>query len=219
MSRQSLLRLLAAAVVVLALPLYLASNAAAAPPYLERLLTGLWTKVFQLPVGENPFSGGDSCLMLTDPRTGKPVLAPFAPSSPTPTCTVPFGTELLVTGWSSECSNVEAEPFHGVGEADLRDCVWGVDADLNVPVVTFDGRPVQMKETETGLIAVDLPDDNIFGVPAGTPIESVGHGWVAMVPLTPGQHTVTIHVTGTYGGSIPPGPIDVATTTTINVTR
>jgi hypothetical protein len=88
-----------------------------------------------------------------------------------------------------------------------------------VPVVTFDARPVQMKEAETGLMTVDLPDNNIFGVPVGTPIESVGHGWVAMVPLTLGQHTVTIHVTGTYGGSVPPGPIDVATTTTINVIR
>ncbi len=219
MSRHSLLRLLAAAALVLALPLSTASTAAAAPPYLERLLTGLWTKVFQLPVEENPFTGGDSCLILTDPRTGSPVLAPFAPSSPTPTCTVPFGTKLLVTGWSSECSNLEDEPFHGDGEADLRDCVRGVDADLNVPAVTFDGRPVHMQEVETGLMALNLPDGNIFGVPAGTPIESVGHGWVAMVPLTPGQHTVTIHVTGTYGGSIPPGPIDAATTTTINVTR
>ena len=219
MSHHSLLRLLAAAALVLALPLYMASNAAAAPPYLDRLLAGLWTKVFQLPAENNPFTGGDSCLMLTDPRTGNPVLAPFAPSSPTPTCTVPFGTKLLATGWSSECSNLEDEPFHGNGEADLRDCVRGVDADLNVPVVTFDGRPVQMKEAETGLMTVDLPDNNIFGAPVGTPIESVGHGWVAMVPLTPGQHTVTIHVTGTYGGSVPPGPIDVATTTTINVIR
>lgn len=219
MSRHLSFRLVAASALVLVLPLYGASSAASAPPHLQRLLAALWTTVFQLPVDENPFAGGDSCLMLSDPRNGKPVLAPFAPSSPTPTCTVPFGTELLVTGWSSECSNVEAEPFHGDGEADLRNCVRSVDAGLDVPVVTFDGRPVQMKEVATGLIAVGLPDDNIFGVPAGMPIESVGHGWVAMVPLTPGQHTVTIYVTGTYGGSTPPGPIHVATTTTINVTR
>ena len=103
MSRHMLFRLIAGAALVLALPLSTASTAAAAPPYLERLLAGLWTKVFQRPVEDNPFTGGDSCLILTDPRTGKPVLAPFAPSSPTPTCTVPFGTKLLVTGWSSEC--------------------------------------------------------------------------------------------------------------------
>ena len=177
MSRHLLFRLIAGAALVLALPLSTASTAAAAPPYLERLLAGLWTKVFQLPVEDNPFTGGDSCLILTDPRTGKPVLAPFAPSSPTPTCTVPFGTKLLVTGWSSECSNVEAEPFHGDGAPDLRDCVRGVDADLNVPAVTFDGRRVHMREVETSLLTGDLPDGNIFGVPAGTPIESVGHGW------------------------------------------
>ena len=76
-----------------------------------------------------------------------------------------------------------------------------------------------MKEVETGLMAVALQEGNVFGSPAGTPIESVGHGWVALVPLTPGQHTVTIHVTGTYGGFVPPGPLDVTTITTINVTR
>jgi hypothetical protein len=220
MSRSFFLRVVACLGLLLAVPLYVAPSAEAAPPHLERLLEGLWTRVFELPVEQNPFTGGDHCLLLSGPRTSRPVLAPFAPSSPTPPpCTVPFGTELLVTGWSSECSTVEAEPFHGNGEADLRACVNRVDAGLDVPVVTFDGRHVQMKEVETGLMAVLLPEGNVFGAPAGTPMESVGHGWVALVPLAPGQHTVTIHVTGTYAGTVPPGPLDATTTTTINVTR
>ena len=89
--------------------------------------------------------------------------------------------QLPATGWSSECSNLEDEPFHGNGEADLRDCVRGVDADLNVPVVTFDGRPVQMKEAESGLLVVDLPDNNIFGVPVSvrrsSPSAMAGWRW------------------------------------------
>jgi len=198
------------------------SNAAASPPHLENLLESLWTKVFELPVEENPFSGGDHCLMLSDPRNGKPVLAPFAPSSnEPPPCTVPLGTELLVTAWSSECSNVEAPPYHGDGEAGLRKCARDEDADLDV-IVMFDGRPVQLKEVETGLMRALLPEGNIFSVPTGTPIESVGHGWVALLPLTRGQHTVIVHTTGTYDdGTDPPGPgpVDWTVTTRINVTR
>ena len=60
-----------------------------------------------------------------------------------------------------------------------------------------------------------LPEDNIFGQPAGTPIESVGDGWVALA-ADAGPTPVTIHTTGTYVS--PPGPLDLTTTTTINVT-
>jgi hypothetical protein len=209
--------LLATGGLAVAVPLSISSNAAAAPPHLEHLLESLWTKVFSLPIDENPFTGGDHCLMLSDPRTDKPVLAPFATPSPAPPCSVTRGTKLFVTGWSSECSNVEGPPFHGDGETELRACARADDAGLNTPVVTFDGRRVQMKEVETALMEAPLPEGNIFDQPAGTPIESVGHGWVALVPLTPGQHTVTIHTTGTYVS--PPGPLDLTTTTTIYVTR
>jgi hypothetical protein len=180
-------------------------------------LESLWTTVFDLPVGENPFTGGDPCLAFEDPLTGKAILAPFAPSSPDTTCKVARGTKLFVTGWSSECSNVELAPFHGDGETELRDCARAADAGLNTPLVTFDGRRVRMHEIETALMQAALPKNNIFEVPTGTPIESVGHGWVARLPLAPGEHTVVIHTTGTY--VFPPGPLDVMTTTTIIVTH
>jgi len=217
MAQVSFFRMLASGCLALAVPLSVSSNAAAAPPHLEKLLESLWREVFSLPMDENPFTGGDHCLMLSDPRTDEPVLAPFATPTPAPACTVTMGTKLFVTGWSSECSNVEGPPYHGDGETELRACAQDADAGLNTPVVTFDGRPVQMKQVETALMEALLPEDNIFGQPVGTPIESVGHGWVALVPLTPGQHTVTIHTTGTYVS--PPGPLDSTTTTTINVTR
>jgi hypothetical protein len=203
--------------LAVALPIVDASNAAAEPPRLSDRLESLWTTVFDLPVGENPFTGGDPCLAFEDPLTGKPILAPFAPSSPDTTCTVEMGTKLFVTGWSSECSDLEDPPFHGDGDSGLRACARAADAGLNTPLVTFDDRPVHMHEVETALMQAALPANNIFGQPAGTPIESVGHGWVALLPLTPGEHEVVIHVTGTYVS--PPGPLDVTTTTTIIVTR
>jgi hypothetical protein len=216
-SRLSFFRLLATGGLALAaVPLAISSSAAARPPDLRQLLESLWLKVFDLPVDENPFAGGDPCLVLVNRRTGEPVLAPFAPPTPTTTCTAPAGTELFVTGWSSECSTVEGPPFHGDRKSELKKCARDADAGLIKPTVTFDGQPVRLKEVKTGLIEALLPDDNIFGVDAGTLIESVAHGWVALLPLTPGQHTLVIHNSGIYVA--PPGPIDQLTTTTINVT-
>ena len=216
MSRHKIFRPVASASLALAALWATPSNVSAAPPRLSELLESLWTTVFDLPVDENPFTGGDPCLTLEDPNTGNPVLAPFAQPSDT-TCTVPFGTKLFVTGWSSECSDVEGPPFHGDGETELRACARAADAGLNTPIVTIDGRPVHLHEVETALIEATLPDDNVFRVPAATPIDSVGHGWVALIPLPPGEHTVVIHTTGTFVA--PPPPPDVTTTTTIIVTR
>jgi hypothetical protein len=51
---------------------------------------------------------------------------------------------------------------------------------------------------ETPLLAIVLPADNIFGLPAGAEGLSVAHGWVTPVnPLTPGTHTIVIGGTTT----------------------
>jgi hypothetical protein len=66
--------------------------------------------------------------------------------------------------------------------------------------VTLDGRPVAVSEVETGLLTIDLPQDNVLGVPAQRAF-SVAHGWVAL--LHPG-HVITIHIVGTdpFGNSL-----------------
>ena len=71
---------------------------------------------------------------------------------------------------------------------------------MDVPVapsVTVDGKSVQVTEAETRLLHIVLPANNIFGLPAGATGLSVGHGWIALLhPLTPGTHTIIIHLTG-----------------------
>ena len=66
--------------------------------------------------------------------------------------------------------------------------------------------------------ALQLPADNIFGVPYGTgspPYLSVADGWVALLhPLPPGTHTITLDIVAEF----PPGtPLEVSNTTTIIV--
>ena len=128
------------------------------------------------------------------PRIGDRTVAPFAGGEEL-SCTVAPGTKIFIAAWSSECSTVEAAPYHGDDESSLRACVRAVDAGLQTPTVTLDGDPVALTEIETGLLDFTLPEGHIFdpGLPAGTTGQSVGHGWVALVhPLPPGTHTIRI---------------------------
>jgi hypothetical protein len=200
-------RLLFLAVVPFVL---LAPPAAASPEKkLAANLGALWTSVLETPADDNPFTGGDPCVRLDG------VVAPVAPlGTESVTCTVTTGTRIFVLGWTSECSTVEAPPYFGTDEPSLRACARAVDAGLDPPTVTVDGRPLPVVEVETALLDVVLPADNIFGQPAGTAALSVGHGWVALLhPLPPGTHEIVIHVTGTYVGQ----PVDFTNTTTIIV--
>jgi hypothetical protein len=169
----------------------------------------LWERVLETPTPQNVFAGGDPCMDL-----GGGVVAPFVPlGTPSLMCKVKPGTTLFITAWSSECSTVEEPPYFGRNERQLRACARAVDAGITLVEVTVDGQRVAVSEVETGLLTVDLPENNIFGLPAQQAF-SVGHGWVALLdPLSPGRHEIIIHVEGTYLGD----PVDFTNTTTIIV--
>jgi hypothetical protein len=188
MSRLSRLLLAVTASVAIA-----ASPAAGAQDKkLPVTLGDMWTTVLQTPAPTNPFTGGNPCIDL-----GGNVVAPFAGGA-TFTCTVKPGTKLFIAGQSSECSTVEPPPFHGTDEDSLRQCARDADAAAGTPTVTFDGSPVALTETTTGLLNFVLPADNILGAPAGTEGQSVAHGWVAVRhPLPLGTHVIRIELGGT----------------------
>lgn len=188
----------------------------AAPPVasvpkhkLGGILGALWETVLETPTPQNPFAGGDPCVDLGG------VVAPFAPPGTLSlTCTVKPGTKLFITAWSSECSTVEPPPFFGRNEAELRACARAADAGITRHEITLDGRPVPVSEVESGLLTIDLPADNILGVPAQRAF-SVAHGWVALLhPLTPGTHEIVLDVEGTDVFGM---PVDFTNTTTIIV--
>jgi hypothetical protein len=208
-----LCRVLLVAVVALGVA---APSAAAVPnKKLGATLGALWQKVIETPTPQNVFNpegDGDPCVDLGG------VVAPFAPvlGSPTLTCTVKPGTKIFVAAWTSECSTLEAPPFFGSNEAELRACARAVDAGITRTKITVDGKRVPVREVESGLLRLDLPADNIFGAPAGTGPLSVAHGWVALLhPLRPGTHTITLHIEGTYRGDA----VDFDNVTTIIVKR
>ena len=172
-------------------------------------LGALWEFVLETPSPENPFGGGDPCVDLDG------TVAPFAPlGTSSLSCTVKPGTKIFITAESSECSTVEPPPFFGGNETQLWECARLADAGFADPTATVDGKPVPVREVETGLIRLDLPADNILGVPAQQAL-SVAHGWVAPLhPLPPGSHEIVIHVVGTdvFGNAV-----DLTNITEINV--
>ena len=208
MSRLSRVLLIALSAVV---SLTLVSPLASAVPdrKLGATLGSVWETVLEIPLPQNPYNGGDPCINL------KSIVAPLAPvGAPDITCTVRPGTRVFVTAESAECSTVEAAPYFGEDEASLRECARKADEGFATPTVSVDGKPVAVTEVETELLTLDLPADNVFGVPAQTAY-SVAHGWVALLPpLRPGPHVVTIHNVGkdAYGNDI-----DATNSTTILV--
>jgi hypothetical protein len=179
---------LAAVLLTAVVALGLVAPAASAVPEkkLDDYLAALWTTVLETPDAQNPFGSGGAAFACID--IGGRTVAPFAPGG-VESCTVKPGTKIFVVASSFECSTFEGQ---GTTETELRDCARQTDLQV-APSVTLDGSPLPVTEVETRLLNIVLPENNIFGQPAGTPGLSVGHGWVVLLhPLTPGTHTVVI---------------------------
>jgi hypothetical protein len=194
MSRLARALLVAAAVFCLVAP---SASASAAPDNrLGGILGDLWTTVLQTPTPENPFTGGDPCVDLGG------ILAPFGPSG-VESCTVERGTKIFVAAWTTECSTFEG---NGTTKAELLACALAADQGITTHTVAVDGQSVPVSEVKTGLLNIRLPKDNIFGLKGGDRSGlSVAHGWVTLLdPLTPGTHTIDIHIAGTdsFGNSV-----------------
>jgi hypothetical protein len=148
-------------------------------------LARLWTTVLETPSSQNPYLG-DGCFSFG--RT----LVPFAATS-VESCTVKPGTKLVLTGSSVECSSFDNDHgIFGTTPTELRRCAESSDAQT-APFIAVDGVQLRVNEVETGVLDIQLPADNLFGLPEGSTGRSVAHGWVAKVhPLPVGTHLVTI---------------------------
>ncbi len=153
----------------------------------------LWVQDLSHP---GAFSG--NCIPLGN--KGK-VLAPIPGPDFTASCTVKPGTPLFFA-FGSECSDVEGPPFFGGDEEAQRACAIVADEFFVAARITVDnGKTVEMLNPRFEVISpqqtVELPADNVFGVPPQT-ATLVAHGWAALVRgLGPGEHTITVEVTTT----------------------
>lgn len=128
------------------------------------------------------------------------------PNGGTVTCTVKPGTPIFVFGFGSACSDIDPEPFFAIGEAAQRTCARENthESVLEVHVTVDGGTPVSIGsdrfEVTSPQVTAAVPEDNPFGVPAGTTAHLVSDIYAAAIrSLTPGQHTILVEAETIYG--------------------
>ena len=187
-------RTLRIALLACLLPIATAVPASATPPSdvaSSLALSALWSKIFETPNPQNPLGAGGaaySCVQVT------PSLLSAFGSGSVPGCTVNRTTTLLVTPYASECST-----FENSTPAELRRCAIQGNARITGLSLAIDGKPVAFQAVQTILIPIVLPANNVFGAPTGAKGLSVGDGWVTLVRLTPGLHSVHTTASGFDG--------------------
>jgi len=158
-----------------------------------------WQWQLSFPSEVNP--GGDPNGSMCGYGQSGPVffLPSFAPEEAL-TCVVPTGTAIFVPIVNGACSTVEAPPFFGRTEEELRACaIADIDSVYDV-AGTVDGIAVQPMEDyriSTPLFTFNFGENNVWGLPPG-PANAVGNGYQFIIaPLPAGEHEIV--VTGTYG--------------------
>lgn len=170
-----------------------------------QLLAQAWVRFYETPTTAPPVQ----CQYIG--RTGQILLA----GSGRVVCPVQLGSPVMYF-FGGTCDSVSAPPYFGLTAGEQRRCALAADrgfiAGLHLQV--DDGPVVNIRTPCFSLFtrqtAVQLPPDNIDGVPAG-PATFVAHAWGAFVHhLSLGRHTVTLTIDFVGGGSdVSPHYIDV----------
>ena len=160
-----------------------------------------WQWVTSLPVGENPAQDPTGALCGYG-QTG-PVF--FIPRN-MPPCTVPEGVSVFLPIAGSQCSTLEPPPFHGDDEASLTACA-AIEADRYTRIVVrVNGEVVPDVEhyrAASPVFSMQLPENNIFAVPAGTGLAVADGYHVVFRPLQPGTYEIVVHVEVIDGYALP----------------
>ncbi len=172
----------------------------------SELAANWWQWALSKPVEENPllgeYSGGPKCdgQPVTETPGKKWFLAgTFDGSTVERTCTMPVGTQLFFPVVNSIFIVTEPGETEELARQQVNEFINGVLSDPNLSmVVTVDGKEVKSKRlvrAESSTFTVFLPEDNIFGVPAGEYGPAVADGlWAALPPLSKGEHTIHFEI-------------------------
>lgn len=158
-----------------------------------------WQWAFSLPMDHHPLLDTADC---SAGQTGKVWFlgGSFAQATVVRTCTIPTGTALFFPVVNTEASFLEG---NGTTEQELRAVAAAtMDTATNLSA-QIDGRTIQALpdyRVQSPLFTIGpLPDNNLFGVAAGTTSQSVSDGvYLMLAPLSVGAHT--IHFQGTIAG-------------------
>ena len=181
------------------------ANPGVLPPdsRVQGLTYGEWSArdeqyILTIPASQSPFTGatgthcifkqvGNVAMILGDTSIGVPL-----------ECQVSAGTMLFFVIVANECSTLEPPPWYGGNEAELRACAQSlVPENLQASIDGVEVQNLDQYIFTSPLYEFTVPEDNIFGVPAGSTGESVSYGaWLLLAPLNPGPHTIYLY--GSY---------------------
>jgi hypothetical protein len=157
-----------------------------------------WIWALSIPEENNPITDqtGENCAI----NQQGPVwfLAGTLGGSVTRECDVPAGKALLLSPLNIECSYAEFPAMKT--ETELRDCAQWPGASVEVTIDGVKLQEIDKYNVQSPIFDVVMPENNIFGAPAG-PTEAVSGGWwVLLQPLRPGNHQLS------FGGSVLDNP-------------
>jgi hypothetical protein len=108
-------------------------------------------------------------------------------------CNIPAGMSLLFSVLNAECSYAEYPDLRT--ESELRSCAVSSNDAVTELMVIIDGQAIDNSQlrsyrVQSPIFDMTLPENNIFGLPAGT-TQAVSDGfWVFLPPLEPGSHVI-----------------------------
>lgn len=156
-----------------------------------------WQWVLGVPVLQNPGldTTGANCA-VGQPVPGTFLLAgTFGASPANRTCMVPVGDAFLIPILNTAAFAQQTDPPAQRTEAFLRPQTTCVETAPTLSL-TVDGVPLANPQSlleKSTVFSVNLPADNIFGVPAQLLSPAVDEGYYAFLePLSAGSHTVVI---------------------------
>jgi hypothetical protein len=152
-----------------------------------------WQWVVSVPEDRNPSADetGENC----DEGQSGPVwfLAGTFGGLNERNCDIPAGTAIMFPIMNAECSYAEYPDLRT--ESELRSCAVSANEGVTELMVTIDGQVIDESQlrsyrVQSPLFTLTLPENNIFGLPAGT-TQAVSDGfWIFLPPLGPGQHEI-----------------------------
>ena len=165
-----------------------------------------WQWAESIPTEINPQldETGEDCAQAQN-QTG-PVwfLAGTSGGSVERTCTIPAGKAILIP----VLNNLNIRAASETDEELLAGAKSGADS-VTILEFSIDGVPLQdiwNYRMQSPFFDVTLPNDNVFGISAGT-YRAVADGyWVFLQPLPPGEHEIRLHGVMGSPSAISPTP-------------
>jgi hypothetical protein len=164
-----------------------------------------WQLVASLPPAVNPFLDETKCQVgQREPTWFLYSTAPLSETIGNPTeahCTIPTGTRIFLALTTAFCFREPTQTLKDI----QQECAQGLEAPqvLRLEIDGKDHSELIERRSSDRPFTMGLPDENVFGLPAGF-IRVVHDGYYAILPtLEPGDHTVVVQAAITLEDGTP----------------